>query len=112
MNNYFNSRALARAAAKSNGGKVIDNGTAAPAGKRWQVIPGFMVEAMEETRSQREKWEKENAAPVVTLEVKAGYRNRKAPRVSYVHDANGKPIPVMHKRSQVAARLAAHMARS
>ena len=109
MNNYFNSRALARTAAKSNGGKVIDNGTAAPAGKRWEVIPGVMVEAIQDTADQRAEMER---APVVTLEVKAGYRNRKAPRVSYVHDANGKPIPVMHKRSQVAARLAAHLARN
>ncbi|WNT48246.1 hypothetical protein SPLA5a_PHROGS00163 [Salmonella phage SPLA5a] len=110
MKNYFNSRALARTAAKANGGKVIDNGTAAPAGKRWQVIPGFMVEAIQDTADQRAAMESA-PAPVVTLEIKAGYRNRQAARVSYVHDANGKPIPVTHKRSQIAARLAAHMAR-
>lgn len=104
MNNYFNSRSLARTAAKANGGKLIDNGTAAPAGKRWQVIPGCQVQAMEETREHRKQWEKENASPVVTLGVKAGYRNRTAPRVSYVHDANGKPIPVTHKRSLARMR--------
>lgn len=109
MNNYFNSRDLARTAAKSNGGKVIDNGTAAPNGKRWQVIPGVMVEAIQDTADQRAEMD---IAPVVTLEIKTGYRNRAAARVSYVHNANGKPIPVVRKRSQVAARLAAHLARN
>lgn len=101
MNNYFNSRSLARTAAKANGGKLIDNGTAAPAGKRWQVIPGVMVEAIQDTADQRAEMER---SPVVTLGVKAGYRNRTAPRVSYVHDVNGKPIPVTHKRSLARMR--------
>lgn len=96
MKNYFNSRALARSAAKANGGKVIDNGTAAPAGKRWQVIPGYVVEAIQDTADQRAEMER---APVVTLGINCGYRNRQAARVSYVHDANGKPIPVTRRRS-------------
>lgn len=115
MNNvitFYKSRSLARNAAKENGGKLIDHGVDSAPGKRWGVLPGYVVEAMEETKGQREQWEKENAAPRVTLGITVGYRNRKAARTSYVHKENGAPVPVLVKRSKQAALLSALMARS
>lgn len=108
---FYASRTLARNAAKENGGKVIDHGIESATGKRWGVVPGWLWGAYEETKVQREQWENKKATPRLTLGIKTGYRNRSAARVSYVHGAKDKPIPVMYKRSQVAARLAAHLAR-
>lgn len=109
---FYSSRSLARNAAKENGGKLVDHGVDSAPGKRWGVLPGYVVEAMEETKGQREQWEKENAAPRVTLGIKVGYRNRKAARVSYVHKENGAPVPVMVKRSKEKALLMAHLDRN
>lgn len=109
---FYATRSQARNAAKENGGKLIDHGVDSAPGKRWGVLPGYVVEAMEETKSQREQWEKENAAPRVTLGITVGYRNRKAARTSYVNSVNGAPVPVLVKRSKQAALLSALMARS
>lgn len=106
---FYASRSLARNAAKENGGKVVDHGADSAPGKRWGVLPGYVVEAMEETKGQRE--EMESVAPRVTLGITVGYRNRKAARTSYVNSVNGAPVPVLVKRSKQAALLMAHLDR-
>lgn len=106
---FYSSRSLARNAAKENGGKLIDHGVNSAPGKRWGVMPSYAVEAVEDTKSQRE--EMESVIPRVTLGIAVGYRNRKAARISYVHSANGDPVPVMVKRSKQAALLAASLSR-
>ena len=107
---FYSSRSLARNAAKENGGKLVDHGVDSAPGKRWGVLPGYVVEAVEDTKGQRE--EMENAAPRVTLGIAVGYRNRKAARTSYVHKENGAPVPVMVKRSKEKALLMAHLDRN
>ena len=107
---FYSSRSLARNAAKENGGKLVDHGVDSAPGKRWGVLPGYVVEAVEDTKGQRE--EMESVAPRVTLGITVGYRNRKAARTSYVHKENGAPVPVLVKRSKQAALLSALMARS
>lgn len=107
---FYATRSKARDAAKENGGKLIDHGVDSAPGKRWEVLPGYVMEAVEDTKSQRE--EMESVAPRVTLGITVGYRNRKAARVSYVHKENGAPVPVLVKRSKQAALLSALMARS
>lgn len=106
---FYSSRSLARNAAKENGGKIVDHGADSAPGKRWGVLPGYVVEAMEETKGQRE--EMESVAPRVTLGITVGYRNRKAARTSYVNSVNGAPVPVLVKRSKQAALLMAHLDR-
>lgn len=97
MNTYFSTRSLARIAAKETGGKVLDNGKDAPIGKRWQVIPGNVVEAVQDTSKQRAEME------VVTLSI--GKRSdvanqaRKALYYAINYAKNNKTVPVYHKRS-------------
>lgn len=100
MDTYFSTRSLARIAAKETGGKVLDNGKDAPTGKRWQVIPGYVVEAVQDTAKQRAEMENK---PVITLSIgkrsNVANQARKALYYAINYARNNKTVPVYHKRS-------------
>lgn len=115
---FFSSRKLARDAKVDLGGKIVDNGTTAPAGQRWELQyesapkSAAIAELAAIMEAEVVDMKLEEVKPRDLMGLPRPVSKHQTAREYVLKDRKNNPVRVQVRRSKTNALLAAHMAKA